>query len=179
MSKRVNLIIGLMESYPNNKATEATIANYVRLLQDIPLADLQTSIDQCMATCKFLPTIAEIREQWRGLTMALSQQTASDAWGDVQREILQTGYIGTPKFDNPVTAIVVRNMGWHNICASDKPGVDRRQFMDMYEQYMARNESFSKLLPEAREFAEQRQPGLRALGDSVRAALPEWKVGED
>lgn len=178
MSKRISMILALMESYPNNNATERTIASYVRLTQDIPLDELQQAIDQCVAACKFLPTIAEIREQWHSLTRTLGQQSAAEAWADVEQQIRAVGYIGSPEFDNPTTEAVVRSMGWRNLCASEQPWVERAQFMRMYDQWQARNANVQRLLPQAREFAAERQPGLRQLGDVIRA-LPEWKVAEE
>lgn len=179
MSKRLEMILMLMEAYHNNNATDGTVANYVRLTQDIPLPELQQAIDQCMASCKFLPTIAEIRDTWHSLTRTLGQQSAAEAWADVEAQIRAVGYIGSPQFESPTTAAVVRSMGWRNLCASEEPYVERAQFMRMYDQYMTRNANVQRLLPQAREFAEQRQPGLRRLGDVMQRALPEWKVGEE
>lgn len=167
----------LFEAYPNNKASEGTVAMYYRLLQDIPPDDLQMAVDQCIASSRFLPTIAELRETWHSLTRTLGQQSAAEAWADVEQQIRETGYIGSPQFDNPTTAAVVKSMGWRNICASEQPYVERAQFMRMYDQWVQRNANVQRLLPQAREFAEQRQPGLRRLGD-VMKALPEWKVAD-
>lgn len=99
---------------------------------------------------------------------------AAEAWADVEAQILATGYIGSPQFANPITAAVVRSMGWRNLCASEQPWVERAQFMRMYDQRMQRSANLQRLLPQAAEFAAQRQPGLRQISDTVRAALPQW-----
>lgn len=166
----------LFEAYPNNRVTDGTVAMYLRLLQDIPAHELQTVVDQSVATCKFLPTVAELRDTWHALTRTLGTQSAAEAWGDVQRQIRAVGYIGKPEFENEITAWVVRSIGWLELCASDKPAVDRAQFMRMYDQHVERNEGMGRLLPHAAQFAAERQPGLRQLGTLLPLALPE--VGE-
>lgn len=54
----------LFAAYPTTNVGEDTVAVYVRLLQDIPSAALQQSVDQCILECSFLPSVAEIRQQW-------------------------------------------------------------------------------------------------------------------
>jgi len=162
----------LFSAYANAKIDEGTVAVYLRLLRDIPPADLQTVIDQCIAECKFLPTVAEIRERYHALTRTLGQLSATDAWGEVKREIRRVGSWGTPQFDDPVIAKVVRNMGWRELCMSESPeGVDRAQFERAYNELIARGEQMHKLLPQAREMAHQRIGGLQ----HIAAYLPQPK----
>lgn len=151
----------LMAAYPNGQATRETVAVYDRLLADIPPADLQTVIDQCIAECKFLPTVAEIRERWHALTSNLGRLSATDAWGMVKAEIRRVGSWGTPTFDDPLIAKVVRNMGWLELCASESPeGVDRAQFERAYNELVARGEQVQKLLPQSIDMAQRHIGGL-------------------
>lgn len=146
----------LFSAYANAKIDEGTTAVYVRLLRDIPPADLQTVVDQSIAECKFLPTVAELRERWHTLTRTLGQLSAAEAWGQVKAEVRRIGSWGKPEFDDPTVARVVRMMGWNEICMSEAPeGVDRAQFMKMYEQLAGREEQVQKLLPQARDLAER------------------------
>lgn len=150
----------LFSAYPHTQATVQTIAVYDRLLSDIPSADLQTVVDQAIAECKFLPTVAELRERYHALTRTLGQLTATDAWGQVKEEIRRVGSWGLPKFTDPTVAHVVKRMGWLELCLSESPeGVDRAQFERMYKEILARGEQMNKLLPQAREMAEQRIAG--------------------
>lgn len=143
----------LFAAYANSQVTPATIAVYVRLLADIPPADLQVVVDQCLAECKFLPAIAEIRERYALLTRTIAQPTAAEAWGEVLVEIRRVGYVGSPYFADSAIAQVVRQMGWRELCMSETPGVDRAQFMRMYEQLQARGEQIERLLPQSRRLA--------------------------
>ena len=150
----------LVSAYANTQVTTETFAVYDRLLSDIPPADLQAVVDQCIAECKFLPTVAEIRERYHALTRTMGTLTAGDAWGQVKAEIRRIGSWGTPAFADPVIAKVVRNMGWLELCTSESPeGVDRAQFERAYNEQVNRGEQVQKLLPQARDLAEKRITG--------------------
>lgn len=158
----------LFAAYPNTAVTPETVAMYVRLLSDIPPAELQTVVDQAVATCKFLPTIAELRDMRHSLHNA-NRLTWADAWDAVQREIRRIGSYGTPRFDDPITARVVEAMGWKTMCAAlvENVATDRAQFRQMYEGYASRQEVAQKLLPQARELVERNagsNGGLIAMG---------------
>lgn len=164
----------LFSAYANAQVTVETIAVYDRLLSDIPPGDLQTVVDQCIAECKFLPTVAEIRERYHALTRTLGRLTATDAWGMVKREIRRVGSWGSPTFDDPTVAKVVRNMGWMELCMSESPeGVDRAQFERMYNETVARQEQVQKLLPQAREMAQERiGTGLQPISKFLPTSKP-------
>ena len=150
----------LFSAYANAKIDEGTVAVYMRLLSDIPPTELQTVVDQCIAECKFLPTVAEIRERYHALTRTLGHLTATDAWGMVKDEIRRIGSWGAPEFSDPTVAHVVKRMGWRELCLSESPeGVDRAQFERMYNETVTRGDQLHKLLPQARDLAEKRITG--------------------
>ncbi len=142
----------LFAAYPNAQVTPETVAVYMRLLRDIQPEDLQVAVDQAIATCKFLPTVAELRDTLHGLTV-VGQLTWGEAWEDVQKEMRRIGSYGVPRFSSDLTAAVVRSMGWKVLCASENPATDRAQFRDMYNAMAARRDGEQKLLPQAREWA--------------------------
>lgn len=49
--------------FPQTKADKSTVAAYVMMLRDIAPDKLAAAVLKAMGTCKFLPTVAEIREQ--------------------------------------------------------------------------------------------------------------------
>ena len=142
----------LFAAFPNTQISDGTVAVYMRLLADIPPEALQVAVDQAIATCKFLPTVAELRDTLHGLS-AIGQLSWGEAWEDVQTEMRRIGSYGVPKFSSELTAAVVRSMGWKTLCASENPQTDRAQFRDMYNALAARRDSDLKLLPQAREYA--------------------------
>lgn len=174
---QLEFILGqLFSAYANAKIDEGTVAVYTRLLADIPPADLQTVVDQCLSECKFLPTIAEIRDRYHALTRTLGQPSATEAWSEVLRQIRAVGYIGVPEFSYPITAQVVRSMGWRELCASENMVADRAHFLRMYEQLVERGEQFNRLLPQSLEMA-QRHMGLGL--QPISRFLPKPQPAED
>lgn len=49
--------------FPQTKADKSTVAAYVMMLRDIAPDKLAAAVLKAMGVCKFLPTVAEIREQ--------------------------------------------------------------------------------------------------------------------
>lgn len=58
----VRILAPMFASFPQTKADRNTVDNYVQMLCDIAPDVLAAAILKVKATCKFLPTIAEIRE---------------------------------------------------------------------------------------------------------------------
>jgi hypothetical protein len=168
----------LFSAYPNTQVEEGTVAIYIRLLGDIPVEELQAVVDQCIADCKFLPTVAEVREHWRNLTRNLGELSGAEGWGLVQAEIRRMGSWGSPHFENAKVQRVVDMMGWLNICQSENLAVDRAQFMRIFDTLADREDRIGKLLPQARALAAERGlvpivDSLRMLGERRRTPSPE------
>lgn len=163
-----NILAQLFACYPNTVVEPQTTAMYVRILSASGIApdELQTVVDQAVATCKFLPTIAELLDMWHALGN-VNRLTWADAWELVVKEIRRVGSYSTPRFDDELTAKCVQAMGWKALCASENPQTDRAQFRDMYNALAARQEGAQKLLPQARELAGR----LSANGHAGPVAL--------
>ena len=164
----------LFSAYPNVEASKQTLAMYFRLLQDIPADELQTIVDQAVATCKFLPTIAELRDMRHSLNN-VTRLTWTDSWDLVQKEIRRIGSYGKPVFSDALTAQVVASMGWRYLCMSEQPQIDRAQFRDMYNALLQRSDTVDKLLPQARDYAE-RSSGMIPMRN-VLGALTDGRNG--
>lgn len=144
----------LFAAYANTQVTPELVAVYTRILSNIPPDDLQVVVDQCIAECKFMPTVAEIRERYTALTRSLAALSAAEAWGLVTGEIRRIGSWGAPQFDDPLTARVVEMMGWRELCQSENQMADRAQFMRMYQEIRDRHDRIDNLLPQARAMLE-------------------------
>lgn len=155
-------LLVLYAAFPNTEWSEATQAVYAKYLADIPPADLRTVIAQAIATCKYPPTVAEIRDTWHNLSNA-NRLTWADAWENVVKEMRRIGGYGTPRFDDELTARAVKAMGWRALCVSENASTDRAQFRDMYNAMSQRAEADQKLLPQARAYAERALPEARRL----------------
>jgi len=124
----------LTAAYPNFEPKPQTVAVYVQMLKDIPGEDLFRAARQCIATLKFFPTVAEIREKAQQSHLP----SAAEAWQEVTRQIWQSGYYGKPQFQNPLVAQIVTAMGWRELCTSENQIADRAHFMRMYDELAQR-----------------------------------------
>ncbi len=144
----------LFSAFPSVQVSAETTAVYMRLLKDIPIEELQVIVDQAVATCKYLPTVAELRDLRHGLQNH-GRLSWTEAWESVQREMRRIGSYGVPSFPDPLTARVVASMGWRNLCLSETQMADRAHFRDMYQALAVRCDFDAKLLPQARMLAER------------------------
>lgn len=166
----------LFAVYPNAKVSEATIAMYVRILQDIPVEDLQVVVDQAICNSNgFLPDPGQLRRLYKSFT-SIGRQSYSEAWESVQRAIRGVGPYGIPKFKNELTATVVRRMGWKELCASENQGNDLARFRDIYNDLVTREDYDQNLLPSTRELADKM---IKRLPMAAYAGQLEDSGGED
>lgn len=168
-----------MEANPNENETKAKIAEligamatlfpgevndernraYVNMLKDIPIPVLTAAIDQCCAECKFLPSVAEIREKAATLTRA-DRPPALQAWKTVTDAIQHYGYdrsltaLQAIAAENPIAAEATQYLGWRDLCLSENQIADRAHFSKIYDQLVERRHADERLLPAARELKE-------------------------
>jgi hypothetical protein len=154
---------------------------YFDVLHDIPIELLQTAARQCLATLKWFPKPAEIREQALQLVMvSLGIPNANDAWAEVTRRMHNTfrvrqvgdlvqvaitgmydeapgGYLThrQPTAEDWSTPLIQKAIdgigGWRALRASDNPIADRSQFISAYERYSTRQMQAARMLPETRK----------------------------
>ena len=149
----------LFSMYPHSgKQTEQQIAGYAMMLKDLPPDQLNTVILQCVAECKFVPTVAEIRERWHALTTDIMEGDAEEGWLSVKKAIVGVGYTATPTFRDPLTAKTVEALGWQELCQSENQVADRAHFLRIYEGFQSRKTEVDRLLPGARKMLEEAAP---------------------
>lgn len=171
MNETLALLKQLFAAYPNTPVDEGTIVVYTSMLCDIPPEELKMAIYHCIRTLKFLPGVTEILEAHRQLKGNLIEQTPAEAWGSVEKAIRGVGRSGMPRFRNALTGRVVEMMGWRSLCDSDKPGVDRAQFMRMYAEIAKRDDEVQRMSPEIRAYFERNVQARLEANDSGRAGL--------
>lgn len=122
---------------PNAQAIEL----WFRQLQDIDYNIAELVLNKWVATNKWSPSIADIREQ----AAAITTQTAKD-WGDAWQEVLKAVraygmYAESEALESldDTTRQVVKRLGFNNICMSENISVERANFRMIYEQIESRN----------------------------------------
>lgn len=151
---------------PDRRIPKATLDLWFELLGDLPAGVVLAAVKAHYAMSEYptRPAIGKIRREAVAL-MRPDVPTAAEAWGRVEHEMRRVGWVGKPDLD-PLTARVVRAIGWTQLCSSEEPGVERGQFLRMYDQ-MAQREERDAVLPEGL------RPGAMApaLPDSIRKGL--------
>ena len=164
------LVAVLIAAYPAGKFTAETVGVYERMLVDLDYEAANAAIARLLATSKFLPTIAEIREA--ALTAHTGEiRAGGEAWGEVIKAVGKHGRNRTPGVDfqlaDPVTAECVASLGWRELCDSENQPADRARFIELYDQLAARHRrsQLSESLP-----AMQRFRALQAKQQADRLA---------
>lgn len=138
----------LAASYPKFEVDDLKVHVWHEMLGDLDYAVASMAVNKIIMQNTFPPAIAEVRKAVTEL-MNPEQVTSSEAWGEVTRAIRNYGYYREEEAlasMSPITAQLVRYMGWREICLSEDIGVIRGQFLRMYDQIVARKQK-EQLLP--------------------------------
>ena len=143
------LLVVLAASYPKFEVDDLKVQVWYEMLGDLDYDVANIAIKKIIMLNTFPPAIAEVRKAAieisspRGLT-------AAEAWGEVIRAIRDYGYYREKEAMasmSPITAQVVRYLGWREICLSEEPEILRAHFLKMYDQVAAREQEKQLLSP--------------------------------
>ena len=134
---------------PNEQAMEL----WFNQLQDIPYKLAELTLNTWVATNKWSPSIADIREK----ATCLTQGEAKD-WGEAWREVLRAiniygSYQELEALESmdETTRRVVERLGFRNICMSEDIQIDRANFRMIYEQEIQRAKEDAQLPQKLKE----------------------------
>jgi len=147
-SETAQILTMISVMYKNFEITTSKTDLWHELIGDLAFPIAQMALKKAMLTSEFPPTVAEIRKMVAEITET-EQLDAGKAWGEVTRAISKWGFNQpTEAFNSmsPITLQIVKQISWREICMSENPGVERGQFMKMYDSMKKREES-NKLLP--------------------------------
>ena len=150
---------------PNQQAMEL----WFRQLQDIPYPVAEASLNKWVATNKWSPSIADLRE------MAASVQHGDipdwgDAWEVVLRSISKYGSYNESAAlasMDEMTRTAVKRLGFRNICMSENITADRANFRMIYEQLAQRKQKEQQISLPLKELIQgiQQQGMLQIEGE--------------
>jgi len=128
------LLSWVLANFPSmqEKDMQPTAALWLRMLSDIPYNVAEKAVIRILATAKYFPTVAEIREAANELT-APKLPTPGEAWAEVLKQMRKVGSYGKPKFSHQVIEKAVNSIGWQELCMSTNTTADRAHFMKIYE----------------------------------------------
>lgn len=123
---------------PNNQAMEL----WYRQLNDIPYQISEAALNKWVATNKWSPSIAEIREIATSIKLG-DVPDWGEGWNKVQSAIRRFGMYRVDEAMNsfdPLTRECVERLGFKNICISENPATERANFRMVYEQLAQRKQ---------------------------------------
>lgn len=129
---------------PNPQAIEL----WYQELHDIPMNVAEAALRKWVATNKWSPTIAEVREMCVDVKRGDAPDW-SDGWAQLQQAIRRYGSYRPAEAMaslDPITRATVKRLGFVNLCVSENPMSDRKQFRDTFE-IMAKREQMRLQLP--------------------------------
>ncbi|TEB15158.1 Loader and inhibitor of phage G40P [Pelotomaculum sp. FP] len=147
------LVAIALANFPHlqDKDMGPTVVLWMKILSDIPYDVVQAALAKVLATAKFWPTVAEIREAAAAISSPFILSPA-EAWGQVIKAVQEYGYYrsgeGLATLDKTVQKAVQAFGGFREICMSENIDVVRAQFMRMYGQF-ANREKETAVLPES------------------------------
>nr|DAM60616.1 MAG TPA: replisome organizer [Caudoviricetes sp.] len=152
---------------PNSQAMEL----WFRQLMDIPYPVAEATLNKWVATNKWSPSIAEIRE----LAAEIQNGKLPDwgeAWEETCKAISRYGYY-RPKEAlaslGPLTRKTVERLGFTNLCLSENPTADRANFRQCYEIVAKREQEAQVLSLPLQQIIQQLSDGMAP--NSVQSLL--------
>ena len=172
-AETAKILAVLAASYPKFEVDDVKVQVWYEMLGDLEYSVVNIAIKKLIMQNTFPPAIAEVRKAVTEL-MNPEQVTSSEAWGEVTRAIRNYGYYREEEAlasMSPITAQLVRYMGWREICMSEDIGVIRGQFLRMYEQIATREQEKQLLSPTM-------QTEIKKIADKFNLSMIEGgKVG--
>ena len=130
---------------PNPQAMEL----WFNQLKDIPYKVAETALNKWVATNKWSPSIADIREQANEIVNGVIPDWGN-GWEQVEHAIRYFGiYNATRAMESldDITRETVKRLGFNNLCLSENPQADRANFRMIYEQ-LAERKATNDQVPE-------------------------------
>ena len=149
------LVSWALAAFPHMQDREMgpTVELWTMMLNDIPYELGEKALKKVLATAKFFPAIAEIRDaalQIAQLTSGENPLMAIEAWGEYRAAARRYGYYRQPELMDalsPLTQKTVRYMDLSKMLMSTEPEMVQARFMKAYEQLAAREREYD-IVPE-------------------------------
>lgn len=123
---------------PNKEAMQL----WYRELQDIPYQVAEMALRKWVATNKWSPSIAELREMTAGIVNG-EELTWGEAWEKALKAVRRHGSYGQREALaslDPLTRRCVENIGYRDLCMSENIMVERAHFQKIFEIYAKRQQ---------------------------------------
>jgi hypothetical protein len=146
---------------PNEQAMEL----WYNQLKDIPYKVAEASLNKWVATEKWSPSIADIRQTATEMVSTTSYDWG-DGWEQVDKAIKKYGMYNEAEALESMDAITrqaVQRLGFKNICTSDNYQADRANFRMIYEK-LAEREKKENQVPASLKALINTMPNTNLIG---------------
>lgn len=134
-SEVAKLLAVIAAAYPGFEVDDIRLRVWTQMLSDLDYSVANIAVNRHIATSRFAPTIAEIREQ-AVIASGLEELTAAEAWGELMHAVRLYGYYheleGMASLSLE-TRRVVAQITWREINMCENLDVLRGQFLRMYQ----------------------------------------------
>lgn len=163
----INLLGIATANFPNlqQKEMKPTAVLWEKALADIPYEVAEKAIIKVLATSKFFPTIAEIREATAQITQPRTID-AMEAWGLIIEAIRKFGYTRQKEameFLPSDVGEMVKRFTWWELCMSENPDTLRAQFRMAWETQSKRTNELKAIPTDIRLMIEDMTKGMKLL----------------
>lgn len=121
----------------NKEFTQEQVEIWYKFFKDTDDRDFRKAVSRLIETSKFIPSIAEIKQEIAQLNTPALQLNAESEWMKVQKLIGKYGFYNAEaavKEMDPFTARVVNHMGgFKNLCLSEEGEWQRKNFIKLFE----------------------------------------------
>lgn len=166
------LVKGMKAVYTSGKflPDADSIKIWYALLSDLDYGSANAAIQKYIMLNKFPPTIADIRQGCSDIRIGAVMDW-STGWAEIQQIISKYGWCNEPKAMaslSPMTAQVVKCIGYQNLCCSENQTADRANFRLIWESLEKREKESNVLSLPLQESIRQisRQMGLLKEGEA-------------
>ena len=143
---------------PNEQALEL----WFNQLQDIEYKLAEVALNKWVATNKWSPSIADIREAATAVIQG-EKPDWGEGWEQVQRAIrLYGSYSQEQALESmdDITRQAVRQIGWKNLCMSEHEAADRANFRMIFERQAERKRQDAQLPQALRQLISETRIGM-------------------
>lgn len=131
-----SLIGALKAAFPRHPVSKGTASLYMAFLVGMDYENAHEGVKRHIATSKWFPTVAEIRDA----AAASDPKPESDqAWTEVLAAVTRYGRSKSPPWSDPMIGQAVDAIGWDTICNSTAIGIERAHFTRSYEAIRRRH----------------------------------------
>jgi len=159
---------------------EGKINLWITMFADTDKETMNLAIQKIIATNKYFPTVAEVREALDEINTGYVID-GGEAWGEVLAAIRNYGqYRGTEALESmsEVTRTIVQRMGWQDLCQSEDTEIDRAHFLKIYQSETKRRKERNALPLEIKQKIEQKQLQYQQSQQELQKKLQNQKLLE-